>query len=65
MKIDEACIDHNAVKLINKIMGNPYEYGDQDKFTDHLRLLTLGGVRGVIDMVEAMKKVMKGEEDDN
>lgn len=39
MKIDEACIDHNAVKLISEIVGSPYEYGDQDeekRMTDDL-----------------------------
>lgn len=58
MKIDEACIDHNAVRLINEIVGIPYEYGDQDESTDHLRLLTIGTVRGVLDMAEAMKEVL-------
>ncbi len=61
MKIDEACINHNAVKLISEIVGIPYEYGDQDESTDHLRLLTIGAVRGVLDMAEAMKKVLSEE----
>lgn len=61
MKIDEAYIDHNALRIINDIVGIPYEYGDQDESTDHCRLLTLGAVRGVLDMVEAMKKVMSEE----
>ena len=47
MKIDEACINHNAVRLINEIVGSPYEYGDQDETADHFRLMTLGAVRGV------------------
>lgn len=63
MKIDEACIDHNAVKLINEIVGIPYEYGDQDETTDHLRLLTLGTVRGVLDMAAAMKKALSVEQE--
>lgn len=67
MKIDEACINHNALRLINEIVESPYEYGDQDESADHLRLLTLGEVRGVIEMAEAMKKVLsveqEGEED--
>lgn len=63
MKIDEACVNHNALRLINEIVGCPYEYGDQDESADHLRLLTLGEVRGVLDMAEAMKKVLKGEEE--
>lgn len=58
MKIDEAYIDHNALRIINDIVGIPYEYGDQDESTDHLRLLTLGAVRGVLDMAEAMKEVL-------
>lgn len=59
MKIDEACIDHNAVKLISEIVGNPYEYGDQDETADHCRLMTIGAVREVLDMAEAMKEVLK------
>ena len=63
MKIDEACINHNALRLINEIVESPYEYGDQDETADHLRLLTLGAVRGVLDMTEAMKKVVSVEQE--
>lgn len=63
MKIDEACINHNAVRLINEIVGSPYEYGDQDETADHCRLLTIGAVRGVLDMAEAMKKVLSVEQE--
>lgn len=63
MKIDEACINHNALRLINEIVGNPYEYGDQDENADHFRLLTLGEVCGVLDMAEAMKKVLSIEQE--
>ena len=58
MKIDEACINHTALRVINEIVGNPYEYGDQDESADHVRLMTLGAVSGVLDMAEAMKKVL-------
>ena len=61
MKIDEACINHNAVKLISEIVGIPYEYGDQDETADHFRLMTLGAVRGVLDMAKAMKEVLSEE----
>ena len=65
MKIDEAYINHTALRLINESVGCPYEYSDQDETADHCRLMTIGAVRGVLDMAEAMKKVLKGEEDDN
>ncbi len=63
MKIDEACINHNALRLINEIVESPYEYGDQDETADHLRLLTLGAVRGVLDMAAAMKKALSVEQE--
>ena len=58
VKTTENYINHTALRLINEIVGSPYEYGDQDESTDHLRLLTLGEVRGVLEMTEAMKKVL-------
>lgn len=58
MKIDEACINHTALRLINEIVGIPYEYGDQDETADHCRLMTIGAVRGVLDMAAAMKEVL-------
>ena len=63
MKIDEACINHNAVRLISEIVGSPYEYGDQDETADHFRLMTLGAVRGVLDMAEEMKKALSVEQE--
>ena len=59
MKIDESCINHNALRIINDIVAYPYEYGEQNEDADHCRLLTIGAVRGVLDMAEAMKEVLK------
>lgn len=63
MKIDEACIDHNALRLINEIVGDPYGYGDQDETADHFRLMALGAVRGVLDMAAAIKKALSVEQE--
>ena len=63
MKIDEAYINHTALRLINESVGCPYEYSDQDESVDHLRLMTIGEVRGVLDMAEAMKEVLSEGED--
>lgn len=59
MKIDESCINHNALRIINDIVGAPFEYSDQDETADHSRLITIGAIRGVLDMAEAMKEVLK------
>lgn len=59
MKIDETCIEHNALQIINYIVACPNEYNEQDETADHCRLLTIGAVRGVLDMAEVMKRVLK------
>ena len=36
----------------------PFEYSDQNDDDDHMRLVMLGMVRGVLDMAAAMKEVV-------
>lgn len=59
MKIDEASINHNALKLIDEIISCPFDYCEDTPEQDHMRLLTLGEISGVIAMANAMKKVLK------
>jgi hypothetical protein len=55
MKIDEACIDHNVMKLAAQLTENLYEYGDN---TDWYKM-TLGEINGVILLAEALKEELK------
>lgn len=58
MKIDESCIDHNTVKLIKELTECIYDMiGDEG--TLGFALMTLGNIRGVIEMADAMKEVLK------
>ena len=57
MKIDEGCIDHNATRLIEEYTQCIWELNDDNQ--DHIRLVTLGFIRGVLEMGEAMKEVLK------
>lgn len=59
MKIDEGCINHNALRLIDDVTANPYEWAEQNDCADHQRILTIGYVRGVIDMAKELKEVLK------
>ena len=60
MKIDEACIDHNAVMLINELTQGCYDTSMSDEKTDKFFLyMTLGNIIGVLDMARAMKEVLK------
>lgn len=58
MKIDKACIDHNALRIIGENVL-PWEMSEQNDNTDHQRLITLGYVRGVLDLAAMLKEVLK------
>ena len=66
MKIDEASINHNAVKLIKDLVGTSYDMIMANSETDYrfaeeraYMMMTLGEVQGIINMAEAMKEVLK------
>lgn len=59
MKIDEASINHNALKLIDETLGSSFDYCGEKPEEDHMRLLVLGEISGIIEMANAMKKVLK------
>jgi hypothetical protein len=61
MKIDEACINHNAIRLIRDLIDTRYELIDNDKPAQErgYTLMTLGEIAGVIEMAEAIKEVLR------
>lgn len=60
MKIDESSINHNAIRVINEIIGIPYEYCEKsNNDSDGMRLLSLGGIYGVIMLADELKKLLK------
>lgn len=61
MKIDDACIDHNTVRLIRDLIDTRYELINSDKPAEErgYTLMTLGEIAGVIEMAEAVKEVLR------
>ncbi len=59
MKIDESCINHNAMRLISDMVSELYEFCDADDNMERLRIATLGEIRGICQMAAEMKKVLK------
>ncbi len=58
MKITEDCINHNVMRIIDET-NVPYEMYEANDDADHQRLITMGYVRGVQDMAQVMKEVLK------
>lgn len=60
MKIDESCIDYNAIRIINELVESRYEMIDKDgRMERGFILMTLGEIGGVLDMANALKEVLK------
>lgn len=59
MKIDESCINHNALRLIGEMVSELYEFTDKDESMENMRIATLGEIRGICQMADAMKEVLK------
>ena len=66
MKIDEACINHNAVKIIEELSASAYDFCSlkaedsmSERENQNYALMTLGNIVGVLDMARDMKEVLK------
>lgn len=61
MKIDEECINHNAVRVIKAIISAPNVLTEQGQTLDKnsMNLMMVGAISGVIEMTDALKEVLK------
>ena len=66
MKIDEACIDHNAVRIIEELSASAYDFCSlkaedamSERENQNYAFMTLGNIIGVLDMARAMKELLK------
>ena len=60
MRIDEGCIDHNALELIKEEVGVPYEYINKDDGT--MQIFTIGYIYGVTRLANTLKEVLMENE---
>jgi len=56
MRINESCINHNAVRLISQAMDVIISDATED--ADRENLITLGYVDGVTELAEVLKEVL-------
>ena len=59
MRINDENINHNVTRLIEEYTQCIWEINDEKNDEDHTRLMTLGFIRGVLEMGEVMKEVLK------
>ena len=56
MKIDEASINHNVVRLIKDL--DLWDMSGETDGEDRLRIMTLGYIQGACDLANELKKVL-------
>lgn len=59
MKIDEACINHNVVRLVDEMTSELYEFTEKSDNMDNMRVATLGEIRGMCQLANALKDVLR------
>ena len=61
MKINEECINNNAVRMIKDLLESRYDLieGDKQNQERGYLIMTLGEIAGIIEMADAMKEVLK------
>ena len=64
MKIDEGCIEHNALRIISDLVDSRYEFinannEQQNQSNREYMIMTLGEIGGVIALAEELKKVLR------
>lgn len=58
MKIDESTTNHNAVSLIDDIVTD-FVDNNATECDDDYKAITIGYIKGICDMANAMKEVLK------
>lgn len=58
MKIDENTINHNAVRLIDDIVTD-FVDNNVTECDGSYKTITIGYIKGICDMTNAMKEVLK------
>lgn len=59
MKIDESCIDHNAVRLIQTALDTCLIYTDDKEQRPDATNVFVGQVSGILTMAKVLKEVLK------
>lgn len=59
MKIDEACINHNVALMTSEIMTQLYEILNDNSQDNFYRIETLGEIKGILLLANALKDVLK------
>ena len=59
MKIDESCINHNAVRLIQTALGTYLIYADDKEQRPDAANVFVGQVAGILTMAKVLKEALK------
>ena len=59
MIYEEMQVDVIAMQAISDIIGDVYDYSDEDKDEDHMRIAALAEISGAVKLAESIKAAIK------
>lgn len=59
MKISKENIDYNVRWMVSELVDSLYDFSDDSKDFDHIRIATLTEIRGICEFAKCMEEVLE------
>lgn len=59
MQISKKNIDYNVRRMVSELVDSLYDFTDDSKDFDNIRVATLGEIRGICEFAKCMEEVLK------
>lgn len=59
MRINQENIDYNVRRMVSELVDSLYDFTDDSKDFDNMRVATLGEIRGICEFAKCMEEVLK------
>lgn len=59
MRITQENIAYNVQRMVSDLVETLYDYSDDSDDFDHMRVATLGEIRGICEFAKCMEEVLK------
>lgn len=59
MRINQENINYNVRRMVLELVDSLYDFTDDSKDFDHMRVATLGEIKGICEFAKCMEEVLE------
>ena len=59
MRVNQENINYNVRRMVSELVDSLYDFIDDSKDVDNIRIATLGEIRGICEFAKCMEEVLK------